>query len=472
MQAPVKTTILRLKNKIGDKILRINVLKSRLSRRDKRLSLVKAENEDLHKGITPQDVKHHHYPAQMIALAVFMVVFANCSLRGTAKTLYFFAQLMNWDYKAPSPTSISNWVKRCGIDDLLNEKGLEGDYVVIGDESIQMGKEKLFLLLGYPTDLDETQCAPLCHEDVVVLGMSVRQSWTGSSIKEFVQGILSKQVGMRITRAVSDRGNNLLKAWRELGIPHIGDCTHWMMNGVKDIFEKDKELLSLYKSMGKLRRESFMTDLAFMLPPAVRFKDKFCQLFLVTKWLDAINAYRYYEIEGVKAKTDFLDNTTYLQLRLQQVRSLVEISGEVLRRCGLSESAFNIWQQRVRDYCRTQPITTESANLFIAHMKVYFTNHKQFFEKGQRVLCCSEVIESIFGRYKNKGGMNVLSADILSINLYGKKITPQGVKKALERTSMKDVEKWQSENVHENRYGVIKRLKKQQILTYGRGTAK
>lgn len=472
MQAPVKHTILHLKNKIGDKILRINVLKSRLFRRDKGLAVIKAANEDLYNCVKPQPIKHHHYPAQMVALAVFMVVFANCSLRGTAKTLGFFAQLMKWDFKAPSPSSISNWVKRCGLHELLNKKGLAGDYVVIGDESIQMGKEKLFLLLGYPTDLDETQCAPLRHEDVVVLGMSVRQSWKGVSIKEFVQGILSQQKGMRIVRAVSDRGHNLLKAWRELEIPHIGDCTHWMMNGVKDIFEEDKELQSLFTSMSKLRRELFMTNLAFMLPPAVRSKDKFCQLFIVTKWLDAINAYRYYEIEGVKDKTAFLDRTNYLQLRLQQVRSLVEITGKILRRCGLSQSAFKLWLQRVRDYCQTQPLLTESATSFIAHMKVYFTNHRQFLEKGQRVLCCSEVIESIFGRYKNKGGMNVLSADILAINLYGKKITPDGVKKALERTSMKDVEKWQSENVHENRYGIIKRIKKQQILTYGRGNAK
>jgi len=89
------------------------------------------------------------------------------------------------------------------------------------------------------------------------------------------------------------------------------------MNGVKDIFEEDKELQSLFTSMSKLRRELFMTNLAFMLPPAVRSKDKFCQLFIVTKWLDAINAYRYYKIEGVKDKTAFLDRTNYLQLRLQ-----------------------------------------------------------------------------------------------------------------------------------------------------------
>ena len=40
MRAPVKHTILHLKNKIGDKILRINVLKSRLFRRDKSLSVI------------------------------------------------------------------------------------------------------------------------------------------------------------------------------------------------------------------------------------------------------------------------------------------------------------------------------------------------------------------------------------------------------------------------------------------------
>ena len=365
MQAQVKNTILHLKNKICDKVLRINVLKSRVFRRDERLSIAKAENENLQECIKPQPIKNHHYPAQMIALAVFMVVYGNCSLRSAAKTLEFFALLMGWNYKAPSPSSISNWVKRCGLDELLNKQKLSGDYVVIADESIQMGKEKIFLLLGYPTDLEETQCAPLRHEDLRVLGMSVRQSWTGLSIKKFIQQISNTQTGMNIVRAVSDRGHNLLKAWREIGVPHIGDCTHWMMNGVKDIFDKDEQLKDLYKSMGKLRRESFMTDLSFVLPPTIRSKDKFCQLFIVTKWLDTINTYRYHGLEGVKEKTAFLEGTSYLQLRLQQVRSLVEISSDILRRCGLSESAFKIWLQAVRDYCFTQPVITEAATSFI-----------------------------------------------------------------------------------------------------------
>jgi len=42
---------------------------------------------------------------------------------------------------------------------------------------------------------------------------------------------------------------------------------------------------------------------------------------------------------------------------------------------------------------------------------------------GHQLLCCSEIIESIFGRYKNKGGMKAISADVLSIALYNQTLS-------------------------------------------------
>jgi len=57
------------------------------------------------------------------------------------------------------------------------------------------------------------------------------------------------------------------------------------------------------------------------------------------------------------------------------------------------------------------------------------------------------VIEGTFGRYKNKGGMQVISADILAIPLYGQPISVEWVKNAMQQTSIQMVDDWRMEQV-------------------------
>lgn len=57
-------------------------------------------------------------------------------------------------------------------------RDLQGDYVVIIDESIQIVKEKLLLMLGIKVAPGQCYSAPLCGADAEVLGIEVQNSWT------------------------------------------------------------------------------------------------------------------------------------------------------------------------------------------------------------------------------------------------------------------------------------------------------
>jgi hypothetical protein len=63
----------------------------------------------------PDKLADHHYPIQMIALAVFIVTQANGSLRCAAKTVGYFATMMGWEYAAPSHVTVDNWTRRLGF---------------------------------------------------------------------------------------------------------------------------------------------------------------------------------------------------------------------------------------------------------------------------------------------------------------------------------------------------------------------
>ena len=134
----------------------------------------------------PTRVHHHHYPAEMIAMAVHLVVNCNASLRCAAQAIKYYAELMEWDYAAPSPMTVKTWVERCGLHE-YDKRPRQGRYVVIMDESIQISREQLLLMLGHKIPEDSSLCVPLCHRDVEVLGMEVQRGWKGEEIAEVVK---------------------------------------------------------------------------------------------------------------------------------------------------------------------------------------------------------------------------------------------------------------------------------------------
>ena len=65
-------------------------------------------------------------------------------------------------------------------------------------------------------------------------------------------------------------------------------------------------------------------------------------------------------------------------------------------------------------------------------------------------LGCSDIIESIFGKYKNfsgKSSMKEIGRAVLTIPAFVGKIKHNEVKQAMESISAKDVSKWQKENI-------------------------
>jgi hypothetical protein len=371
---------------------------------------------------------------------------------------------MGWDYGKPSASTVRNWVLRCGYYALVGHAGeLKGQYVGIIDESIQIGKEKLLLFLGAKVSEESCRCAPLTHQDIEVIGIEVRASWVGDTVADFITRQLSLYPGLKLTHMVSDRGTTLLAAMRKLGISWVSDCTHMMMNAVKDIFANDSELHQLYAQVGTLRRRIALSDWNFLIPPTLRDKDRFLRILTLVEWADRMD--RYWDklpAEGRK-HISFYRQATPLIERMRQIKQLISLSSDILKKGGLSEHSFERWKYAIETYPTQQADgkLLPQSEKFIELTERYFIQHAPLFNPHQGLLCCSDVIESTFGRYKNKGGMKVISADVLSIALYNRKIDTVFIDKAMTEVRQADLLKWQAENVCENRYRLIRRMNKE-----------
>lgn len=412
--------------------------------------------------LEPQPVFNHHYPAQMMALAVFMVL-RGASLRCTAASVRFYAELMGWQdrFKEPCASTIRNWVCRCGLYALRYSKTLCGDYVAILDESIQMGKEKLLLMLGVPIRENQSYCQPLTKEDVVVLGMEVQTSWTSDAIAGFITRCLSLQPQLRILYLISDQGTSIKAAIKRLKIKWVSDCTHVMMNAVKTLFAQDQALSDFCAQVGQLRRRLILSDFTILIPATLRDKDRFLRLFNLVDWADRMDQWWPKLSPQAKAHLRFYRRAWPLLRALRQVRHLIVLSSAILKTAGLSPASYQRWKQGVAQFRQSTKRVTTQAKSFIQIMDNYFKEQLANFPDHHQVLCCSDIIESIFGRYKNKGGMKVISADVLSIALYQQNINPAFVEQALNQVSESDLDTWKQRHICQNRFGLIHRMKQE-----------
>jgi hypothetical protein len=397
----------------------------------------------------------------MMALATFIVVHGG-SLRCAAATVGFYCELMGWKYKTPAWRTIPNWVERCGLHCLRNTEKLTGDYRIIADGSIQMGKEQVMILLGVKAEpAVSTLCrnVPLSMADVVVLGLEVQSSWTGSEVATFIQNSLSAHPGVRILHFVNDQGTNILAALRRLKLPWVNDCTHVMMNIVKDIFKEDEELTTLCQNVGTLRQQLNLTDWAGLLPPTLRDKDRFLRIFTIVPWFDRMDSYWNQLPEQMRSRLAFYRGNYWLLLRLRQVHHLVRLTGQLLRRAGLSDYSYACWSKQVDNYFASQSQVTKQARQFVDGMEKYFAAHQlQYMGSVGGLLCCSEIAESTFGKYKNKGGMRAISSDVLVIPLYNQQISIAFVCEAMKSVSGVDLDEWRAKHVCHNKYGLRKAM--------------
>ncbi len=356
-----------------------------------------------------------------MTLAVFIVINGG-SLRCAAATAGFFAELMGWPFKAPAFKTVSNWVERCGLHALQLTKSLQGEYVAIIDASIQNGKEQLMLLLGVEAERAARLDRPLRVADMKVLGMEVQSSWNGDEVAAFISRSMAERPGISLRYVICDRGSNLLAALSKLALPVVSDCSHVMMNMVKKLFKDDAALSKLKASVGLLRQQLTMTDNAFALPATLRDKDRFGRIFFLVKWMERIDDYGTALNSELRARLNAGRNR-WLDLRLRQVQRLMVITATRLKCEGLSQASRDGWINDVLAYLQTQPRLTQQARSFITGIMNYFNDHADFYANWVRIQCCSDIIESIFGRYKNKGGMKAISADVLSIAMYNRKIS-------------------------------------------------
>ena len=308
--------------------------------------------------------------------------------------------------KVVSHQTVSDWVKTAGLAMYKEARGIirqsKMRYSFVVDESITIGSQKLLLVLAIPA---ECPGHALRHEDVKVVGIFVEKSWKADDVTKKLQEIVA-EIGHKPEYVLSDNGHNLVKATGNLELPHHRDIGHTFGLFLEGAYDDDKRFNEFKELMRKARLQYHLTDKAFLLPPNQRAMARFMNLFNWVDWAVRLLLNYGQLTEEQKLAFAFVPAHKDLILELAQVMACYTHVMQRVKNEGLSIRLC----KELRDYIVKNHIYPGNTKLTGIMMKVwdYLKEEASLLKPGETHNISSDIIESIFGIFKQKKSPNHL----------------------------------------------------------------
>ena len=144
--------------------------------------------------------------------------------------------------------------------------------------------------------------------------------------------------------------------------------------------------------------------------------------------------------ERIYQKLKWLEDFSDLIDEIVQLVKLLKAVFKILKNEGLSEESIEKVHLQV---------SASKAPLFLRQgIRNWVAVNKSLLSKHEKLICCSDIIESFFGKFKyeqtknpNKG----ITIGCLNMVNFGQKIDKKEVKKAMEEIRIVDLKKWRDD---------------------------
>ena len=386
-----------------------------------------------------EKARHHQYSLVIVMWIMHLQNYGKMSLRSCRHSVSSLYLVLGLNGRVPSHESIRNWLCKHGYYRVKQAQRSEQNRVIYVDESIVLGGEKILLILGIEhANIPEDRCVK--HEDVEVLYVGSSGEWKGETIADILREINGKN---GVSYVVSDQGTNLKKAYNLCEYTHIEDCTHILSNFLKHIYQNDSTFEGFRKLIGVTRKAWFLSkDKSQFMPPSMRGKLRFANIFPCVDWAKR-QLDNWEKLENLKESVTknlaFLKEHQSFIEELEEVTKVFKLVGEILKNKGFGEAQKKLILQEL-------PTESPFKNVLIFAQNVKDYLGKLSEKSGQIgsdfLLCSSDIIESFFGKFKQKicpNSPHKLTEFIFTIANFSKNFSTEEVQKALEFIKIKDL---------------------------------
>jgi hypothetical protein len=391
---------------------------------------------------TPRPVAGQQHDPLLISQAVRGVIECWTSLRGACGWL---ALTMG---KVVGPDTVRNWLHRLGYHLLHRPIERRDDWVVFLDHTMVLGPSRCLLVLGTSLRRWQAKGGALTHADMEVLMVEVVTASNGDIVCAQLRRLIER-IGVPV-QIVSDRGGDLAKGIELLRGAHPGvvdtyDVSHKLACLLKAELESDARWQEFVRRAGQARASLQQAAGGVPWPPALRTKARYQDLGPLVAWgLEILRL----DAPGLDGRLARQRATTAAEARSwfdAKVGWVGEFAAELASWRGLL-SIVEVTRRQIRDdglhaasaaALRRQLATIDDRGRRFADRACEFVAAQcRRVPPGERYPGCSDVIESVFGKYKGyleRAPSPSLGGNVLLFPLFVTRITPKLVVEAMRR---------------------------------------
>ena len=380
----------------------------------------------------------------MILITLVSKLTTSCSFRSLSKIFATFNLYLNIELSSPSFSTVKLWVEKIGYAKLLSIKEKADDWILILDESIGIGQEKVLVVLGIRRNkIDFTR--PLKLQDMEPILVKSSEKWTGNDISKELN-IIKEKLGT-VIYAVTDGGNALKSGLRDARINWVYDITHASAIFLDRIYRNDEEFKAFTHNAGQMRFKLCCSKNAHLIPPNQRSKSRFLNIDILSNWaIKALTAYDSRKITSQeKLQLKWVKEIEPFVREMNLLMSTVQEISIILKNEGLSKKTMKKCIASLKKFKKGKLLKFKK--LMIEYLK---ENSRHITKYKEKLLCCSDVIESTFGKYKNelsKNPMCGITDLVLIIPAFTANLTNKWVTEAIDSCTVKEIQKWNKENL-------------------------
>ena len=345
------------------------------------------------------------------------------------------------------------WLFRLGLYKLTRPKTHADDWVWIADHTLQSGPEKCLLIVGIRLSSLRAGRCHLRHEDMEPITLCPVRKSNGDVVYEQLEEAVKKTGVPR--EILSDHGPDLRAGIHQFCQKHpttcaIYDITHKAACLVKDVLTYDDTWDDFCRFATQMKQQVKQTDLAPLAPPAQRSKARYMNVHRLGRW--AADVLHVLDDDRPVAGT----GPVSMHPHAARVTSLEDFRDDIAVWNAVFEVVTMV-EKAVRQY-GFQPLCVETLKTqlyavewlphvadFADHLLQFVRTESAKAHPGERLLGSSEVIESVFGTFKQlergqaKQGFTGL---VLSAAALVAPTTLGVVREAMETVSTADAQTW------------------------------
>mgnify|MGYP000358181773 CR=1 FL=1 len=344
----------------------------------------------------------------------------------------------------PCFSTIRSWLLRVGHYALTRPLDKSVPWVWLADHTIQIGVQKMLVILGCPMNQVPFGQRALQLSDLQLVALVPMEKSNGALVEAELEQAVERTGRPRLI--VSDQGSDLKKGIADFqswypGTAYVPDAAHFGATVLEHAWDDEPRWQQFIKELQSTSAKLRQTKSAYLLAPRMRAKARFMNVHVQLRFARRVLKLLQREVPHPKAVEYYGWLNDYAEdlAVWEREHGLVQTAIELVRVEGLHAGTGPLLEQAWGE------IGSRDSTVRIAERLRGYVAKYQPANKDERFVASTEVLESSFGKLKrierqqSQDGMTSL---VLVLGAMVGTCADADLQEALDKTPQKKVDNW------------------------------